>query len=569
MSISSHGTASTVVKQRRLRSGQGLLQRLAVSSESPAVPALEIPAPWYRTVLAGVFLLSFASQIGLYLYGLYSISADESERTLLARDLTFAKAFEPFVWPPLPKILTGLALKLHNDLILTPRVVVAFAGLLTLGALILLTQRLFENRMIALVAGMLGVFIPQRLILSVVPLSDVFAYLFVLSAAGFLIDWLRRGRARALTCVSLCLLLAATVRYEAWFFNVVLAFFLAYLAIIRRSLGVGVFLLNVALLAAFPSGWVINTYLHDGSLANFSLTSQQFLELKGHDVLFALRHNAVVELLQDVVFEPALLIGSLALLYVILRDRAIRVWVMLLFLPLLILAAMMTVTLAVPLAATFRVDGVWVLLLAPFAAYGIVWLAEWSASTRARQYLAVIFMSYVFVVPFALRAQMITEVSLRQPDGVISIADLALGARLRALLRADDQRVLLDAIANLDYLNVLVLSNAPQRFILDVDADPVRVALYATRQEFHLKRDNSEIVRAYLTDKFGLETGLDTALLRTRNIGYVLVRNEGFIRALNDNPQVTRKESFGPWVLFALRDDEGRVDAGGSDSVSH
>ncbi len=518
-------------------------------------PSLKIAAGWFWILLVAVFGVSLASQLGLYLVGLYSVSADDSARALLGHDLTLAKALEPVgSWPPLPKILTGLALKVYDDLVIAPRILSNATGLLTLGALVLLSHLLFGDRMITLVTGMLGVLLPQRLILSVAPLPDIYVYLFTLLAAAFLIGWLRRGGAAALTAASICLLLAATVRYEAWFFNVVLAFYLLYRALIRRDLGFGMFVLNAALLAAFPCAWIVNTYLHYGSLSVLGLTSQQFVMNRGLDIVYAVRNHVITIFLQDVAFGPAFLIGSLGLLYFVVWDRAIRAWALLLFIPLAVFGAIMAATLSISLTASYRLDGMWVLLLVPFAAWAIVWLAQRIARAPVGQYLAVAIMAYVCVAPFALRSQAIAQHAFTENPWLMSRGERALGMRLRTLLRADDRNILLDAIDNLDFLHVIVFANAPERFILNVDADPDHVAVYASRRDYYVKINDTEIVEAYLTDKFAVESGLDVAALRARNIGYVLVRNPAYVEALDANPQVTRQESFDPWVLFALRD---------------
>jgi len=117
-------------------------------------------------------------------------------------------------------------------------------------------------------------------------------------------------------------------------------------------------------------------------------------------------------------------------------------------------------------------------------------------------------------------------------------------------LRQDSRQVLLDATDNLDYLNLIVLSNEPARFILNVDADPLRVAIYAPLRGYYLKTHDAAVVDTYFTDKFAMKSGLDLSLIRARQIGYVLVHNEVFIQAIDKNPYLVRLGTFGPWVLY-------------------
>lgn len=536
---------SSILVSLRRRHGPRL-----IAERTPAEPLFEISSGWYWILLSATFGLSLASQIGLYLRGLYTISSDESERTLLAYKLTLAKAVEPFLWPPLPKILTGLALKLHPDLVATPRILVAATGLLTLGAIVILTRRLFDNRLVALVAGALAVFIPQRLILSVVPMADIFGYLFVLIAAAFLINWLRQGRVDALIYASLCLLLAATVRFEDWFFNGVLIIYLAYRTFVSRDLRASVFVLSGALLMAFPCAWVIATYVHDGSLTALSLTSHQFIASHGHDWNLALNDNVILYMVKDTVVSFVFLIGILSLVYFAARNSDIRAWALVLFTPLVLLGASMLVTFSVPMAAPFRTDGTWLLLLVPFAAWVIVSLAQRISTKTLGRLLAVVLMTFACIVPLALRSRTYVQEALSQTGAV---ANKPLGSQLHALLRANNRRILLDAIDNLDYLDVLVLSNAPDRFVLNVDADPTHVAVYASQRQYYLRHDDVKIVKRYLTDKFAITSGLNLDVLRARKISYMLVRNNAYIKALDANPDVTRMKRFGPWVLFTIR----------------
>lgn len=56
----------------------------------------------------------------------------------MSADLTLARAVEPLIWPPFYKIFVGAALKIYDDLFLTPRILTQIAGLLNLGALVFL-----------------------------------------------------------------------------------------------------------------------------------------------------------------------------------------------------------------------------------------------------------------------------------------------------------------------------------------------------------------------------------------------------------------------------------------------
>jgi hypothetical protein len=498
-----------------------------------------------------VVALAAAVQVTLYLHGLYSVSDDESEKALLSYHLGLATVLKPFLWPPLPMVVTGLALKIHRNLITTPRLVSGITSLLALGATVLLARKLFDRRTVAVVAGVLAAFLPQRLILGVAPLADTYSYLLVVLAAAFLLDWLRTDRPRALMFASVALLLASSARFEDWLFNVVLAVYVGYRAVVRRDVGWTLAGASIALLAAFPLFWVGAIYVHDGSLAALSTTSKQFIAEHGHDVALALHVDVLYLFVHDCVYMPVLLAGVIALLIVVRRDRVRRTWAILVFGPLLLLGASMAVTLSAPLAAPFRVDGTWVLLLIPFAAWGVVQACRWVIRTRSPLVAAVAVAAVVLLslIPMAAQARAEERTGVDQSG---ALADTSLKTQLRLVLRSTNRSILLDSFDGLDYLNVLAVSNDPNRFVLDVDSDPTRASLYSSARPYYVSHHDMPIVDKYLTDRFGLHSTLNRRALAQANVGYILVHNANLARRLATEPGVGREQRLGAWTLFGL-----------------
>jgi hypothetical protein len=131
--------------------------------------------------------------------------------------------------------------------------------------------------------------------------------------------------------------------------------------------------------------------------------------------------------------------------------------------------------------------------------------------------------------------------------------ELALGRYLRSLVAAEDKNLLLDSMSSLAYMNVPVAANMPERFILDVDEEPVTAGIYIDARQTYLAQNRTEIVERYLTDKFGLRGGLDRDKLKARNIGFFVVQTPAVARALEENSDVTRLRSFGPWMVYRLK----------------
>jgi hypothetical protein len=133
-----------------------------------------------------------------------------------------------------------------------------------------------------------------------------------------------------------------------------------------------------------------------------------------------------------------------------------------------------------------------------------------------------------------------------------ALGDKPLTKELRELRRSTSQRILLDSLDGLDYLNVLVASNAPERFVLDVNADPTRVSIYSSARQYYIDHHDTAVVRSYLTDKFGLRGALNRRALEAANIGYILVDDPGVAEMLEKQPGLESPRHLGRWTLFRL-----------------
>ena len=54
----------------------------------------------YSLAVALMLVVTLVVQLGLYKFGFYRVTADESARSLLALRLSWHNALDPWVWPP-------------------------------------------------------------------------------------------------------------------------------------------------------------------------------------------------------------------------------------------------------------------------------------------------------------------------------------------------------------------------------------------------------------------------------------------------------------------------------------
>ena len=498
----------------------------------------------YMAALVAVLAAAVALQLGLFGIGFHRVGFDESARSLMALDLSWANAIEPFVWPPFYKVFVGLFLKLWPDVFLVPRILVGAAGLLAILALVRLSDLLFGDRRVNLLAAVLAVASPHWLVFSVVPMSDIYAYLFLVAAAGCVFAWLRRGSVAQLLLGCACVLGAETVRFEAGSFAVVLFALVLHRLLVRRELGFGAAAAAAALLFAFPALWVLNSYLWYGSLENLSVTSRQWVANFGTSRLLALYVSPLGRnLALDLLWNPLMLGGLAALAWTAARDAVVRAWVLAFGAPLFLTTVVIVLSLSVTMAAPWRTIGIWALLLLPFEALAIVRLATWLGERgRPPRGVAVAVLLAVALLPPAARSAVyVREGMLDRQTGGWRVERAAGLHATRELAGSGGGKALVDSAHGLEFLDVLVGSGDPKRFVLSHGTDPLVVA------------HDMPFGGPLLPDRFGLARGGSAEALAAEDIRVLLVREPRFIAALDAAGRWERAGAFGLWVLYRPR----------------
>ncbi len=505
-------------------------------------PALAPPRRTYRAALAAVLASALVLQSGLVGIGFHRVSFDESARSLMALDLCWANAIEPYIWPPFYKVFVGLALKLWGDVFLVPRLLAGAAGLLAILALVRLADLLFGDRRVNLLTAALAVAFPHRLVFSVAPLSDIYAYVFLIAASGCVLAWLRRGSVPQLLLGCACVLGAETVRFEAGSFALALFVLVLHRWLARRELGFGAAAAAAALLFAFPALWVLNSYLWYGSLENLGIVGRHYAANFGTSRVRALYLSPLGRnLALDLLWNPLMLGGLAALAWTAARDAAARAWALAFGVPLLLSTAVMVASLSITLAAPWRTIGIWALLLLPFQALAVVHIADRLGRGRARGAAVAALLAAALLPPAARSAVYAREGMLDRQTGGLRQERTAGLHSLRELARSGGGRALLDSAGNLEFLDVLAGSGDPKRFVLSHGTDPQVVA-----NAFPLGGPAPE-------DRFGLALGGSAEALTTEGIRLLLVREPRFTAALDAAGRWERAASFGPWVLYRPR----------------
>jgi hypothetical protein len=511
-----------------------------------------------RAVLSLILLGALALHLGLIGFGYHRISNDEAARVLIALDLDWANVLEPFIWPPFYKLLVGLALKLEPDPFWVPRALAIAAALGLIPVVAGIAARISSDPRVVICAALLAVVLPYRLVLGTVPLSDIYYLLFTAWAALCVLAWLQKGRRSTLFGACLLLAVASTVRYEVVFFSAFLGLLLAWRWWRGRGIRFGTLVGAGVLLCAFPALWVANSWAWYGSLSNLSITSEQFLGIAGPDRQLALRLNPLGQpLLQELFWNPATPLGLVACAALAWRQAALRAWAFVFGTPLPVLSAVMVASFSIPLAASWRTIGIWSLLLQPFAALALVRIADMVAARlhppRTAAVLAAI-MALALLPPAWRDLRLLHfgmynfETSHWREEADIGRAALAELGRI-----GGEGRILVDSLDNLDFLDLIVGSGKPERFVTSADAPPARIATHVPMRRHYLAENRADIIARYLDDHFDLGHGGNPARLAERNIRLVLAREPSLRAALDSSPFVERRSVWADWTLYHVR----------------
>ena len=516
----------------------------SLKSNAKLTSNFEIGLGQYWIALTLVFVIAIISQYLLFQQEFYSISADESAKALMANNLTWKGAIEPFVWPPAYKVLTGLALKVYDNLFITPRVIAFIFSLITLASLVFLAHRIFNDRLTTVIAAIVSVYIPHRFIFSVIPMSEMYFNCFILLSSAFLISWIKSNKDWQLTLTSIFLFLASTTRYEGCFFSLVLVLFLMYRFFVARQLPFKFFLTNVLILSAFPIFWIVNSWVLYGSLDNLSITKQQS-EWYGLTYYQILRNNTLTRLLIETCFTP-IIFGFMALVWSSQRDRSIRLWFWLTFLPVLLISFSTISSKAAAVAAPWRLTGPWILVTVPFLAFSIKTFATSFSKNRVRPALVAVVVAVLLT--FVLQSNFIVE-----NRSFLKQVELDAGVYLQSLdIEQKDQRILIET-ESYSYLNILTTSNMPEYFVLSTGDDPQQIALYIGAKDY-IKQNDPENYQKYLQSKYDFSGKLDLKQLQEQKIAYLMLQKDAYQKQADMNTGLRKLNQFGGWNLYQLQE---------------
>lgn len=420
--------------------------------------------PYYLSI-AAIVILFFIVEYNLLSKEFYALSADESGHTLDAYDW-YKHGDQLFsIWLPFHKVINGIALNIHYDLLVTPRIMSGVFGLLTLLSLIFLTHQLFENKIIAVLTGFLATIFLPIAVFSVLPLIEIYFFFFITSSIAYFLLWMRKGENMFLWLAIIFLSVGTTTRYEAWLFALFLfVIIIHHIFKSNRTISQKTILtLSIAIIiSAFPLYWIYLSAVANQNAHGFvSSVVNRYNEGK---IFGEIKNNALYQFL-IVNITSLNIIGLASLVYLFKINSSVKKYSIILFGTLLTFSVLSFVIKAMPTHNYWRIAIIWSLLLVPFTAYWLYHLIDAVKNSPMNKYAFIIF--FILLIYF-FNSQTAQYTSL----SYLTQEDINIGNFLNKITTEDQSSkiyVMKDGSDKWRYSNIMVASQKPEQFVIDLE----------------------------------------------------------------------------------------------------
>jgi hypothetical protein len=462
--------------------------------------------------------------------GFYSATLDESGRTLDAYNWIRGSGSLTTVWLPFYKLIVGGTLFIAPDLFVTPRVVSYLFGMAALCSLIWLSHVLFKNRTTTLVTGLIGAVLPPRVVLSVAPLAEIMFVAAITLAIAFLVRWFSAERRRDVMLSATLFAIASSIRYEGWVFVVLFAalvIFLRLSPVNGKRLSFITARDPILVAVSFMALWITLHLIQHGRPFGFVAdTVGRYALIHGDSSVSLLLNNPLTQFTLQNVWTLNIL-GLLSLRLFTRQSVQNRILVALPVLALLIVSTIAFLGKGMPTHGFWRIPSVWSILLVPFTAqWFVVRLGSFDPSAKLKSVPLVCLL-------VAVIALCVNGIYSMTEHSAFSRDDLAAGRYVHAHLpeetSGNSHKVLIES-GIWSYVNVMIASQHPERFVLNTGFDPV----------------------AHGEPLLNPDEPFDEAMLQRMDVGLLVFRREDYKDYLDARTEIRRLSDYGPWTIYAF-----------------
>lgn len=481
--------------------------------------------------MAAVLSIALSFQILILSNGFYAISADESGHTLQAYRWFLGENIL-HVWLPFHRIVLGFIFNFSSELFYTPRILSIIFGLFTIAALMYLSFQLFENKITALITGLLSSAFTPIIIFSVLPLLEIFYFFFVVISFAILIK-IENTKTKNIpakylnknfSLLSFLILVASSIRYDAWIFSFCFLIIYFYL-LIRKEISLQAFLIFAFLSFAFILFWIIKWYFDFGSFFGFITASKS--GYKSGSIFSEIKNNILFQFL-TLNFFSLNIIGIITLITSFKAQRKFKFFTFIFLLSLLIMTLLSFFGKAMPSHNYWRIAAIWGILLIPFTAN---WLANFLSFTNDKSFFSKLTFTFLSILIFIFFTIQTID---KSKSSFITKNDLNAGKYLFSLIKKNEinirKKILLDG-SDWTYTTVLIASNRPDMFILNSE-----------------KNKDGSYVGVIDINKIKM----DLENLKKMNIAYLVFKTEFLKKKIETDSSIKFLKKFNDWIIYSF-----------------
>ena len=485
---------------------------------------------YFYPALLFIILFSVVLNIVLNYAGFFSISADESGRTITAYQWINGTYKGIPTWLPFYNIVIGFGLKIFPDLLITPRIIISLFGVLSFISFLWMTHELFKDTFITLLAAFIMLFFPSRVILSTVPLTESIFFFFIFTGIAFFVKWLNTSKNYLLILAAMAFGISSSVRYEGWLFSASLVGLLIFLKRLSNGevkLQSIIFAFLIGLI--FPAYW----FIYQGSFTDspfhfFYDVNKNYERAQGISFLSILKNNYLIRFVHHNLIYLCFP-GIFVSFYLFLRNGIIRKWMILILIPFTILIIISLTGRGIPTHNIWRVPELWNIFLIPLSAYFIKNLDSFEIKFLKNISKQIIPLTIIFLIIY-YSFHIYRHIG---DKNYFSKTELEIGRYIeKNLIDINPNKKILIEIPDWSYLHIAASSNHPENFVRCLEEGEPKIIRNKTLPE---------------------SSNLDFAELRDKNISYVIAKSNELKNKISSNPFFKEKKKFREWIIYEIR----------------
>ena len=477
----------------------------------------------FPKILSFIFVISLLIELIVIGRGFYSVSADDSDRTIIAYNFLHGKLPSDFDWLPLHTLILSAALAINSNLFWTPRVISILFGLFSIASIVFLSHTIFSNKKIVLLTSLYALLFPLRIIFAAVPLSEIIFASLITMAFAFFLKWLKEDTIKSLYLSALFFTFSSSTRYEGWVFSFSCFVVLLLILIKSKRISTRSFLYTSIILVSVPLLWLtFHTIVNGNPLAFLQGPQGLYRKLVGDSLIMRFKYNFLTHFIFQNLFFLTFL-GLITAIIISKKNNVVKNFLAIWAVSFLIMSITSLSGYGNPSYAFWRIPFIWNYLLIPFLAYMPFYFSEKTVFTRKVRWAIILLPIPLFYIGQTI---LLTGYSHFSKD------DKAAGEFLSSVFEKNPRTNILLDTSEWNYLHLQVASQHPENFIFNSGYNP--------------REPTNPII--------GNNASVNIFSLQDQQIEYLAFWDSSIKKMIDRDSRFKKIKSFGVWEIYEVQE---------------